>query len=112
MYGGRDSANYRFAEVWVLSMPSFTWNLVTNVNNWGTVPRFAHTCHFVGNRTMLSVGGVFVFQDETSEDSGCDWATNGIWVYDTSNLVWSQGFNATTPAYEVPEALISTIGGR
>ena len=108
MYGGRDSANYRFAEVWVLSLPSFTWNILAN----GTSPRFAHTCQLVGNRTMLSIGGVMVFQEETPNRSGCDWQMNGIRVYDTSDLVWSQGYNATTPAYEVPEPLTSTIGGR
>ncbi len=111
MYGGQHPSNplYFFDEMWVLSLPSFIWIKVHS----GRTPRVAHTCHLVGNRTMLTVGGI----DDGRESGGwllelCDFATGGIRDVDMSNLIWDGGFNATTPAYEVPDALISTIGGR
>ena len=54
MYGGRDAGNQNFDEIWILSLPSFTWTRVWN----GTSPRFAHTCHLAGSRTLFSVDGV------------------------------------------------------
>ena len=62
---------------------------------------------------MLTVGGI----DDLREFSDwplelCDFATGGIRDVDMSNLVWDGGFNDTTPAYEVPDGLISIIGGK
>ena len=114
MYGGRDGAsppNY-FDEVWVLSIPSFTWTQIYT----GSSPRFAHTCHLVGNRTMLTVGGVGGASQMQGLYSSilptCDWEIKGVGVYDMSDLMWGSVFNPETPAYEVPDDVVSTIGGR
>ena len=114
MYGGRDGANppNYFDEIWVLSLPSFTWTKVYT----GLSPRFAHTCHLVGNRTMLTVGGVEAASQMQALYSSavppCDWEVKGVGVYDISDLIWGSVFNPSTPAYEVPDAVVSTIGGR
>ena len=111
MYGGRDGPNY-FDDIWVLSLPSFTWTKVYS----GISPRFAHTCHLVGNRTMLTVGGVANANQMQGLYYGstppCDWETAGLGVYDMSDLVWGSVYNASAPAYEVPDPVISTIGGK
>ena len=114
MYGGRDAAdpiNY-FDEVWVLSLPSFTWTLIYS----GISPRYAHTCHQVGNRTMLTVGGVAAESQKQAQNTAitppCDWEVKGVGVYDMSDLIWGSVFDANAPAYEVPAAVVSTIGGR
>lgn len=113
MYGGRDGANppNYFDEVWVLSIPSFTWTSIYT----GISPRFSHTCHLVGNRTMLTVGGVAAASQMQALYSAslptCDWEVKGVGVYDMSDLVWGSVYNVTTPAYEVPDAVVSTIGG-
>lgn len=113
MYGGRDGANppNYFDEIWVLSLPSFTWTKVYS----GISPRFSHTCHLVGNRTMLTVGGVAAASQiqgfYSANPPTCDWEMKGVGVYDVSDLVWGSVYNATAPAYEVPDLVISTIGG-
>ena len=114
MYGGRDGSNppNYFDEIWVLSLPSFTWTKVYS----GVSPRFAHTCHLVGNRTMLTVGGVAGATQMQGlyvpSPPPCDWETKGVGVYDISDLIWGSVYNANTPAYEVPNTVVATIGGR
>ena len=114
MYGDRDGAdppNY-FDEIWVLSLPSFTWTKIYT----GISPRSAHTCYVVGNRTMLTVGGVAAASQMqglySSDLSQCDWEIKGVGVYDISDSLWGSVFNSETPAYEVSDAVVSTIGGR
>lgn len=108
MFGGQDEAGTFFGEVWLLSLPSFIWIKV----NSSEPPRISHTCHLVGTRTMLTVGGIVDIRESQGQLEGCDFATEGIRGLDLSDLLWDGGFNATTPAYEVPDLLISTIGGR
>ena len=111
MYGGRDAANHYFDDLWILSLPSFTWTLLYS----GASPRFAHTCHLVSNRTMLTVGGVASatqMQGMGDTDlSACDWEIKGVGVLDLSSITWGSLYDAKAPAYEVPLQVISTIGG-
>lgn len=116
IYGGRDNAdppNY-FDDLWVLSLPSFTW---TNVYE-GFSPRFAHTCALIGNRTLLTVGGVAAAAQMQGQPApslqlgACDWEVKGIGVLDISTLIWGSVYNSDAPAYEVPEKVVATIGGK
>jgi hypothetical protein len=52
MYAGRGNADY-FDDIYVLSLPSFTWTRTF----LGQGTRYGHTCHVVGNRQMITVGG-------------------------------------------------------
>ena len=107
MFGGQDESKNYLSEVWLLSLPSFTWIKLRD----DEPPRIGHTCHLVGNRTMLTVGGIVDIRESKGLLEKCDFATGGIRDLDMSDLLWSGGFNATTPAYEVPDLLSSTIGG-
>ena len=110
MYGGRDASTL-FDEVWILSLPSFTWTQVFS----GQSPRFSHTCHLVGSRTMITVGGLkSVNQAQGLADTdapACDWEIEGVGVFDISSLTWGSVYNATSPPYEVPDQLMSIFGG-
>ncbi|KAL9600538.1 MAG: hypothetical protein Q9179_003180 [Wetmoreana sp. 5 TL-2023] len=110
MYGGRDSFRY-FDDVWVLSLPSFTWTQVFT----GLNPRFAHTCHLVGKRTLLTVGGVASVPQKWGHPdtnvSPCDWETKGVGVLDLTTITWGSVYNAHAAAYGVPEKVLATIGG-
>ena len=110
MYCGQyeDKSTTIYDEIWLLSLPSFTWIKVYS----GRAPRVGHTCHSVGNRTMLTVGGIVDIREGQGQLELCDFDTGGVSDFDMSDLVWHGGFNATTPAYEVPDPLVSTIGGR
>ena len=112
MYGGRDDASHYFDEIWVLSLPSFTWTMVYS----GIAPRFAHTCHLVGNRTLLTVGGIAsITQKSGLRDTNatpCDWESKGLAVMDLTDITWGSVYEAHAPAYGVPLEVIGTIGGR
>jgi len=56
IYGGINEATRTYYDdVYVLSIPSFTWTMVYGEGNG---PKYGHTCHLVGNRQMLTVGGI------------------------------------------------------
>ncbi len=100
MYGGRGSFNEYFDQVYVLSIPSFTWTKVSE----GSIPRYGHTCHVAGNRQMLSVGG-------TSSSRNCDHVYSGVAVFDMSTMLWVNSYNASATPYVVPDPVVSKIGG-
>jgi hypothetical protein len=103
MYGGRDGLNKYYDETWILTLPSFQWKLV----NSGTSPRYSHTCHVVGNRQMLTVGG----SDTSRLTAGCDWHTVGVGMLDMSAVVWGPTYNASAAPYQVPTDIVKMIGG-
>ena len=104
MYGGLytglfTQAAKQYDEIWVLSLPAFTWQLLDSSHASG---RIGHTCHLVGNRQLLSLGGVDVSQvDAWASPDYLNW--NGIGVYDLTAADWLAGLNATAEAYERPK---------
>ena len=104
MYGGLytglfTQAAKQYDEIWVLSLPAFTWQLLDSSHATG---RIGHTCHLVGNRQLLSLGGVDVSQvDAWASPDYQNW--NGIGVYDLTAADWLAGLNATAEAYERPK---------
>lgn len=111
MYGGRNTSGFYFDDVWVLSLPSFTWTQVFT----GGSPIFGHTCHLVGTRTALSVGGVMSGSQAEGLGNpgslGCDWKVKSVGVLDISDIIWGSVYDAHAPPYEVPSKVVSTIGG-
>ncbi|MCJ1270815.1 hypothetical protein MMC22_010712 [Lobaria immixta] len=104
LYGGRGANQKIFDDMYVLSLPSFTWTKLYE----GTSPRFGHTCHQVGIRTLLTVGGIVNF-NLTGQD--CDWEYRGVGVMDISTLTWGSVFNPNPDPYEVPALVYGNIGG-
>jgi len=103
MYGGRDGSNTYFDDVYVLSLPSFTWiNIYT-----GQSPRYAMTCHVVGNRQMITTGG----GTQAAITKDCDWEVKGVAIYDLSTLLWGSVYTANDAPYEVPKLVYNEIGG-
>ena len=103
VYGGRANRKPYFDDVHILSLPSFKWTKVYE----GDSPRFAHTCHRVGSRTMLTVGGVPSFDHL----EGCDTQRKGINVFDMSSVTWGSVYNASAGPYTVPTLVVANIGG-
>lgn len=104
LYGGRGPGQEYFDDIHVLSLPSFTWTKLYEGNN----TRFGHTCHRVGSRTMLTVGGINTFN---FQEGLCDPQRKGVNVFDMSSVTWGSVYNATAGPYTVPELLIANIGG-
>ena len=104
LYGGRGSGNQYFDQVYVLSIPAFTWTKLYE----GSSPRFAHTCHLVGNRQMLTVGGI---TNNPLTSGPCDYQTKGVNILDLSTVTWTSVYDVNAPPYAVPSPLVAKIGG-
>lgn len=105
MYGGWDptqSEKY-FDEIWVLTLPSFTWIQVYN----GTAPRFRHTCHALGSGQAITVGG----QRYADWSRECDWEYKSVAIYNLNQEQWGSIWNPDLPEYQVPSSISKVVGG-
>lgn len=127
MYGGQNlvpaGSQIQYDDVWVLTLPSFTWIKVDTSNQSVPPARAGHTCNS-WNAQMVVVGGYVGTQLE------CD--TPGIYVFNLSSLTWENSYTALqggnslnqqksqekdtnamggTYGYEVPAAVQNVIGG-
>ena len=89
-------------EVYVLSLPSFVW---FKANYTSSDPRIFHTCNIVGNRQMLSIGGLNPSAANKSARHDTDPFWEGVKVFDLTALQWTNYFNATAAPYVAPSAV-------
>lgn len=73
----------------------------------GKSPRFGHSCHVVGNRQILTVGGV----GEVSALDSCDWEYMGVAILDLTDIAWGSVFDSEKPPYQVSPRISEVIGG-
>lgn len=127
MYGGQNLLPYgeqkQYDDMWILTIPSFTWIQVDTSNQANPPARAGHMCN-VWNSQMIVVGGY------VGQDLSCD--SPGTYVFNTSSLQWQNGYVALEtddklnrqasqqkdPAalqgsfgYSVPAKVMSVIGG-
>lgn len=120
MYGGIDvtgESPVMFDDVYTLSLPSFTW---TRTDVPGNKFRWGHTCHLTNSRQMLIVDGSLdssVYDIETKAQQvnlsniACAGHLDEMAVLDLTTLQWGSMFNLPEHSYEVPDAVVSRIGG-
>ncbi|KAL2423255.1 Kelch repeat-containing protein [Exophiala dermatitidis] len=127
MYGGQNlipaGQQTQYDDMWILTIPSFTW-IQVNTSNQATPPaRAGHTCN-LWNSQMVVVGGY------TGQELSCE--SPGIYVFNTSSLTWQNDYYALQTkddlnrqksqqddpsalqgsyGYAVPPAVQSVIGG-
>lgn len=88
-------------ELYILSLPSFTWTVVpSNSSTAQPVGRAGHTCDLIGSQ-MVVVGGYI------SSDLLCD--SQSVYVLDTSTLSWSNRYTPGT-LFQTP-TLVEAING-
>ncbi|KAI9883859.1 MAG: hypothetical protein M1823_004350 [Watsoniomyces obsoletus] len=132
LYGGQNLIPFgdqkQYDDMWILTIPSFTWIPVKTDGQSNPPARAGHSCN-VWDGQMVVVGG-YVGQDLT-----CD--SPGIYVFDLSTLRWEPQFRALTGSnpqgqqpsqqkstgdkshiglsgsygYRVPEAVRQVVGG-
>jgi len=89
MFGGQNLVPFgqqiQYSDMWILSIPSFTWIEVDTSSQSTPYPRAGHSCN-IWDGQMVVVGG-YIGQDLTCESPG-------IYVFNTSSLEWSQAFTA------------------
>lgn len=90
-------------EVYILSLPSFVW---FKANYTSSDPREGHTCHVVGNRQMLSIGGLNPSAaSHTAAINETDPFWEGMKVFDLTAMQWTNYFNATAAPYLAPSVV-------
>lgn len=113
----------QYDDVWILTLPSFTWIKVDTSNQSVPPARAGHTCNS-WNAQMVVVGGYVGTQLE------CD--TPGIYIFNLSSLTWQNSYTVLeggnylnqqksqekdasamsgTYGYEVPAVVQSVVGG-
>lgn len=126
MYGGQNlipaDNQTQYGDMWVLTIPSFTW-ISVDTDSQSTPPaRVGHTCNLY-NGQIIVVGGY------TGRDLACD---SGFYVFNASALTWQNTYTALkggndlnqqvaqqkdplaiggSYGYQVPGPVIDVIGG-
>ena len=132
MYGGQNLIPYKnqtqFGDMWILTIPSFTWIEVDTKGQSVPPARVGHSCH-IWDGQIVVVGGY-----NTDLAGGCE---NGYYVFSATNLTWQNKFNALSGAndakntqnqqpvqasdpfalggsygYQVPVPVQSVVGGK
>lgn len=114
----------QYDDIWILTVPSFTWIQVDQSGQSKPPARAGHTCH-IWDAQMVVVGGY------VGQNISCD--SPGIYVFDASELKWANQFTALSGGndlnqqkaqsqnkaglsgsygYQVPAAVQSVIGGQ
>lgn len=113
MYGGEapTAIPNAYSDMWILSVPSFRWMRV-NVNSEA---RKSVTCTTVGQRYMMTYGGIKGGWGEEGDKDQCDDENFGVRLFDMSNLAWTSQYEgppaAGKTAYTVPKLVYDAIGG-
>lgn len=100
MYGDYpdSSSTVDSSDVWVLSIPSFQWHRAGQLQRGRT----GHSCNVAGHRQMVIIGGVRA--DGRDSELGDDWL-QGLGVFDLSEMVFKDRYNADASAYTSPEVV-------
>lgn len=101
VYGGYDGGKGTPTdEMWVLSLPSFTWTLVTR--GLDAHRRSSHACFVPNPSTMLVVGG--------TTDLGFLLSDTGIDVFDLNKHEWTGKYDpASTATYSINATITTNI---
>lgn len=99
VFGGLGGDNRPYDDVFILSLPAFTW---TTAPYMPKSPRYLHSCAVVGKRQMLVVGGV----DENIWNSLTpDPWPQGLGIFDMTDLKWKTDYDANAEDYETPSTV-------
>ncbi|KAK8152466.1 hypothetical protein BKA80DRAFT_292562 [Phyllosticta citrichinensis] len=87
MFGGQDLGNdqTQYNDMWILTMPSFTWIAVDQTDQSIPYARAGHTCNIWDGQLVL-VGGY------VGTELSCD--SPGVYVFNASSLEWATRFTA------------------
>lgn len=123
LYGGQNLQPFgdqiQYDDMYILTIPSFTWVKVDMTGQSSPPARAGHTCTMWDGQ-MVVIGGY------VGKDISCD--SPGIYVFNASSLKWSNDFTSVTSGsnskddysssilqgsfgYQVPAPVQSVIGG-
>ncbi|KAK6511321.1 hypothetical protein TWF481_000242 [Arthrobotrys musiformis] len=128
MYGGWSQLRGEaYADVWVLSLPSFRWIRVEDENNPDTRPfknnldnprvgdigRTRHRCNLYKNTQMIVTGGIVSqYYDKKLNIDACNSSHPPFMVMDTNTFVWKASIIPDEQDYAVPAFISSAVRDR
>ncbi|KAF2143194.1 uncharacterized protein K452DRAFT_268529 [Aplosporella prunicola CBS 121167] len=89
-------------DMYILSLPGFHWFRVSDTSGSN---RYAHTCNLVGNRQMLSIGGIDWDKGFPEAWQDVDPWEQGLGVFDLTELKWKTNYDAGADAYKSPQVV-------
>ncbi|KAF6832605.1 kelch repeat protein [Colletotrichum musicola] len=99
VFGGLSEQDKPYDDVFILSLPAFTW---TTVPYAPKNRRYLHSCVVGGKRQMLVVGGL---GDEHWDTLTPDPWPQGLGIFDMTDLEWKTEYNANAEDYETPSTV-------
>lgn len=74
--------------------------------------RFGHTCHLVGSKQLIILGGHLDYGAPNSLAEFCAGSSGRLNLLDLTSLQWADTYIIPDPEYKVPRAIVDWIGGR
>lgn len=106
-YAGLKASDPFSDDVWVLSIPSFTWVKLLPGGSEGRVGRAGHKCFMPYPDQMFVIGG---YQQATGKSIQCLKET--IRVFNVSTGKWLTSYDPSKwSEYSIPDAVVAKIGG-
>ena len=101
LYGGQNlqpaGAQQQYSDMWILTVPAFTWIQVNTASQGGPAARAGHTCN-VWDGQMIVSGGYL------GDSGSCD-APGATFVFNLSSLAWAPQFSRVSDARQNPLSL-------
>ena len=95
-----------FNHVYILSIPSFVW---FRANDTSAEARIGHTCEVIGNRQMVSIGGIRPNVPPGPTGPGglnyTDPWPQGLGIFDMVALRWTNTYDANASPYKPPNVI-------
>ena len=114
LYGGLPAVDqgYGFDDVYILSIPSFTWIKWYPDDNSTGYPHHSLSCNVLSGSQMSIMGGYFTNSSFTDCDVPKIWGQHNLNLgeQDVANAEWYQYLRNVT-SYQVPATIISAVGG-
>ena len=84
-------------------MPRMSSHQVQPSEGGGFLIADVYSCHLVGNRQMLSIGGIDA--TESQGNDSVDPAAQGLQIFDLTEMRWSHQYDAGAAPYQSPQVI-------
>ncbi|KAF4636647.1 hypothetical protein G7Y89_g1418 [Cudoniella acicularis] len=111
LYGGLGfGANATgYDDLWILSLPSFTWIPYYQSTPSSARPKHSLSCNIVNSGQMLVIGGTYPL-DNVNCDVPTQWGVHNSDISKVSGKVWNT-YQTNITTYGVPPDVYNVIGG-
>ena len=92
----------QFNQVYVLTLPGFVW---FKSDDSSAAPRTGHTCELIGNRQMVSIGGLDPSKAMRPNFQDVDTNPQGLGIFDLVQLRWTGAYDANASPYQLPSVV-------